>query len=125
MARRKAAPPPTTQRHGIMHVRRAPAFTYAMEIVGAAKSAVKIGWAFDWMQRERHFNHSAMPALGGLRYKTRLHHLFGTARQAFEMEQALLRRFDTFRHGTNVEILTPISMSDVARAWTDYLVSLR
>jgi hypothetical protein len=125
IARRKAAPPPTTERRGIMHVRRAAAFTYAMEIVGAAKPAVKVGWAFDWMQRERHFNHSAMPALGGLRYKTRLHHLFATARDAFGMEQALLRRFGALRHSSNVEILAPMSMAEINRAWTDYLISLR
>ncbi|HEU0098744.1 MAG TPA: hypothetical protein VFQ67_08195 [Allosphingosinicella sp.] len=125
IARRKATPPPTTQRRGIMHMRKAPAFAYAMEIVGAAKPAVKIGWTFNWIQRERQFNHKAMPALGGLRYKTRLHHLFGTAREAFGMEQALLRRFDALRHGDNIEILTPVGMAEVDRAWADYLVSLR
>ena len=55
-ARRKGAPPPTTMRRGIMHLRRAPAFTYAMLIEGAAKSAFKIGWAVDYRVREREFN---------------------------------------------------------------------
>jgi hypothetical protein len=32
VARTRAAPPPTTQRTGVMHVRRAPAYTYAMKV---------------------------------------------------------------------------------------------
>lgn len=124
-ARRKAAPPPTTQRTGIMLMRRAPAFTYAMEILGAKEPAIKIGWAFDWSQRERTFNHTAMPAIGGLRYKTELHHLFDTAREAFRMEQSLLARFDQRRHPHNAEIVTPATLDDVKVAWIDYLVSLR
>lgn len=125
MARRKAAPPPTTQRRGVMHMRRAPAFTYAMEVQGAKQSAFKIGWAFDWSQRERTFNHAAMPDIGGLRYKTKLHQIFSTAREAFRMEQWLLRRFDHRRHPHNVEILTPISWDEVQRAWMDYLLMAR
>src|SRR5439155_18681182 len=35
VARRRGAPPPTTTRTGVMHLRRAPAYTYAMEIQGA------------------------------------------------------------------------------------------
>jgi hypothetical protein len=31
VARRRAAPPPTTQRAGVMHVRHAPAYTYAQD----------------------------------------------------------------------------------------------
>jgi hypothetical protein len=42
-ARRRAAPPPSTTRTGIMHIRRAPAFTYAMRLEGATTSAFKIG----------------------------------------------------------------------------------
>jgi hypothetical protein len=124
-ARRKAAPPPTTERTGIMHMRRAPAFTYAMEIQGADRPAMKIGWAYDWSQRERGFNHAAMPAIGGLRYKTKLHQLFGTARKAFSMEQWLLQRFDSRRHANNVEILVPLTLEEIQRAWTDYLLMSR
>jgi len=124
-ARRKAAPPPTTRRAGVMHMRRAPAFTYAMAIVGAEKPAVKIGWAFDWMERQRTFNHAAMPAIGGLRYKTELHQLFATAREAFHMEQWLLERFDKQRHPHNIEIVTPATIAEVQKAWTDYLVLAR
>lgn len=124
-ARRKAAPPPTTERRGVMHMRRAPAFTYAMIIEGARADAFKIGWAFDWEQRERHFNHSSMPALGGLRYKTRFHQLFATARDAFRMEQALLRHFDGRRHRDNVEIVSPLTVDELDRAWIDYLVALK
>lgn len=121
-ARRKAAPAPTTKRTGIMHMRRAPAFTYAMQIEGAKQSAIKIGWAFDWLQRERTFNHAAMPAIGGLRYNTKLHQLFNTARDAFRMEQWLLRRFANRLHANNIEIVTPLTLTELQSAWTDYLV---
>src|SRR5205823_13599900 len=78
-ARRRGAPPPTTQRTGVMHYRRAPAYTYAMKIEGVPVSSFKIGWAFDYRAREREFNVSSLPLLGGLRYRTRLYHLWGTA----------------------------------------------
>lgn len=63
-ARRKGAPPPSTTRSGVMHMRRAPAFTYAMAIEGASIPAFKIGWAFDQKQREQHFNQTSMPLIG-------------------------------------------------------------
>jgi hypothetical protein len=44
VARRRAAPPPTTQRAGVMHVRHAPAYTYAMKIGDANATLFKIGW---------------------------------------------------------------------------------
>lgn len=123
-ARRKAAPPPTTIRNGIMHMRRAPAFTYAMAIEGATTPAFKIGWAFDWKQRERQFNQAAMPQIGGIRYRTILQELWGTAAEAFRMEQALLRSFDALRHAANVEIVSTDS-DRLQRAWIDHLILIR
>lgn len=124
-ARRKAAPPPTTTRTGIMHMRRAPAFTYAMELVGAQVSAIKIGWAFDWKTRQRQFNHASMPTIGGVRYKTFLHHLWNTAEAAFRMEQTLLRQFDNRRHSANNEVVIPLAKEELEHAWTDYLIRRR
>ncbi|MDI4655047.1 hypothetical protein [Xanthobacter autotrophicus] len=124
-ARRRAAPPPTTTRRGIMHLRRAPAFTYAMAIEGVDKPAFKIGWAFDWKIRERQFNQASMPTLGGLRYRVFLHELWDTAILAFGMEQSLLRRFDTNRHDQNREILTPVDRDQIQAAWIDCLLAHR
>jgi hypothetical protein len=124
-ARRRAAPPPTTTRRGIMHMRRAPAFTYAMAIEGARTPAFKIGWAFDWRSRERQFNQASMPALSGLRYRVFLHELWDTAILAFGMEQSLLRRFDTNRHDQNREILTPVDRDQIQAAWIDCLLAHR
>jgi hypothetical protein len=98
VARRRAAPPPTTRRTGVMHFRRAPAYTYAMKIEGAAAMSFKVGWAFDYRMRERDFNLSSLPQLGGLRYRAALHHLCDTARAAYRMEQKILTKFDTQRH---------------------------
>ena len=50
---KRTAPPPTTTRRGVMHMRRAPAYTYAMRVAGARPIAFKIGWAFDFKQRGR------------------------------------------------------------------------
>lgn len=81
-ARRRSSPVPSTSRRGVMHMRRAPAYTYALQLVGANTSAYKIGWAFDHEARARNFNQAAMPALGGLKYKIVLEHLWDSARQA-------------------------------------------
>jgi hypothetical protein len=102
-ARRRAAPPPTTKRAGIMHMRRAPAFTYAMELEGASQPAFKIGWAFDYKARERQFNLAALPQLNGLRYRAKLFQFWATAIEAFRMEQSLLRTFNRLRHPANPE----------------------
>jgi hypothetical protein len=104
-ARRRAAPPPTTMRQGIMHLRRAPAYTYLMAIEGSQKIAFKIGWAIDYISRQRQFNQFALPEIGGVRYVTRLHRLWDTARAAFAMEQYILGEFDQQRHRTNREII--------------------
>jgi len=104
-ARRRGAPPPTTTRRGIMHMRHAPAYTYVMAIRGAPIESFKIGWAFDYRARQRTFNVAALPELGGLKYETRLQHLWDTAQQAFKMEQELLQQFDSTRHRSNREIV--------------------
>jgi hypothetical protein len=104
-ARRRGAPPPTTTRRGIMHLRAAPAYTYLMHIEGAGEEAYKVGWAFDYRPRERGFNSAALPQLGGLRYRTCLVELWDTARQAFGMEQAILRQLDAARHPSNREVI--------------------
>lgn len=120
-ARRRGAPPPTTTRVGIMHLRRAPAFTYAMEIRGASEESYKIGWAFDFKARQRQFNLSAMPQLGGLRYQSKLYELWETAYDAYSMEQAILRRFDEIRHPSNREVLHALKYDDLQAAWLSYM----
>jgi hypothetical protein len=100
-----------------MHLRRAPAFTYAMRLEGATTSAFKIGWAFDWKQRERQFNQAAMPAAGGLRYRTVYHEIWETAFDAFRMEQALLRHFDSARHPQNREVVSAVGEDKLLAAW--------
>lgn len=124
-ARRRGSPPPTTTRTGVMHMRRAPAFTYAMAIEGAATPCFKIGWSFDWRQRERQFNQAAMPDIGGLRYRAVLHELWDSAMDAFRMEQALLHTFDARRHPRNREVLATVDEASVQHAWIDYLLAFR
>lgn len=124
-ARRRGAPPPSTTRAGVMHIRRAPAYTYVMEIGGASDASFKIGWAFDFRARQRQFNLSALPDLGGLRYQTRLHELWDTARAAFSMEQAVLRQFDGHRHPANREVIHNVSYRALESAWTQYLQQAR
>jgi hypothetical protein len=117
-ARKRGAPPPSTTRAGIMHMRNAPAHTYAMRVNGASAMAFKIGWAFDAKVRQREFNLASIPALGGLSYEIKLTHLWNTARSAFLMEQLILRHFDKHRHPANREIITGISEETLLRAWT-------
>ncbi len=124
-ARRRAAPPPTTTRTGVMHLRRAPAYTYAMAIEGASGVAFKIGWAFDFRARQRQFNLYALPQLDGLRYQTRLHYLWRTARAAFNMEQAILRQFDGDRHPANREVIFGVRYEALEAAWIAYLQEAR
>ena len=122
-ARRRAAPPPTTMRQGVMHLRRAPAYTYLMAIEGAQGIAFKIGWAFEYNARQQQFNQFALPDIGGLRYVTRLHRLWDTARDAFAMEQAILRRFDQKRHRSNREVIHGVEYTRLEAAWVDYLAA--
>ncbi|EAP81672.1 GIY-YIG nuclease family protein [Sulfitobacter sp. NAS-14.1] len=116
-ADKRSAPPPTTTRRGVMHMRRAQAYTYAMKIVGARSSAFKIGWAFDFKQRARQFNHAALPALGGLEYKPFRFQLWDSARQAYKMEQALLAHLSDRRSSDNGEVVTGISDDDLNAVW--------
>jgi hypothetical protein len=125
VARRKAAPPPTTTRTGIMHMRRMSAFTYAMILEGTHQSAFKIGWAFDWKLRARQFNQAAMPDLGGIRYRIVFQQLWATASEAFRMEQTLLRTFEHLRHTQNTEVITPVSQAELQDAWVQYILSRR
>ncbi len=124
-ARRRGAPPPTTTRAGIMHMRNAPAHTYAMRVVGASEIAFKIGWAFDAKARQREFNLASIPVLGGLSYEIKLIHLWNTARSAFLMEQLVLRHFDTHRHAANREVITGISDETLLQAWTAQVQAVR
>jgi len=116
-AKSKGAPPPTTKRNGVMHMRRAPAFTYAMEIKGAATNAYKIGWAFDYKKRAQQFNHASMPELGGLKYKPVHFHKWNTAKKAFQMEQKILNSLSTKRNHTNNEIVVGLSALDLEKIW--------
>jgi len=124
-ARRRGAPLPTTKRTGVMHYRHAPAYTYAMKIEGVPASSFKIGWAFDYKAREREFNLSSLPQLGGLRYRTRLYHLWDTARAAYRMEQAILTKFDAQRHQSNREVIYNLEYDTLEAAWVLHLHALR
>jgi hypothetical protein len=115
-ARRHGAPVPTTTRRGVMHFRRSMASTYAMRIVGADTDAYKIGWAFDPIQRCRQFNHAAMPLLGGLAYELAWDQVWNTARQAFQMEQLVLRQFRSKTHPANREVIL-VSKDELLLSW--------
>lgn len=128
--RRKGAPPPTTIRSGVMQMRRAPAFTYCMRIDRTddrgrkvPTNSFKIGWAFDWPARRREFNKAALPMLGGLQYEINLKELWPTAMEAFRMEQAILKRFDRFRHPGNREVLAGVDGSVLEVAWAQTVKS--
>jgi hypothetical protein len=123
-ARRRGAPPPTTTRRGVMHMRHAPAYTYAMVIQRASIECFKIGWAFDYRARQREFNLAAVPDIGGVKYEIRLEHLWETAQQAFEMEQELLRQFDSARHRSNREIIQ-VEFKVLQAAWIEWLVKAK
>jgi hypothetical protein len=125
VARRRAAPPPTTRRTGVMHFRQAAAYTYAMRIEGAPTPSFKVGWAFDYKMRERDFNLSSLPQLGGLRYRAAFQHLWDTARAAYKMEQTILRKFDAQRHPSNREVVFGIEHNVLQSAWIEYLLHMR
>ncbi|MDR3511033.1 MAG: hypothetical protein P4L73_05330 [Caulobacteraceae bacterium] len=131
-ARRRGAPPPTTTRTGTMHMRRAPAFTYALALTAPAPGSrppthlgYKIGWAFDWKARMRTFNHAAMPALGGLTYGPGMKNLWPTAMEAFRMEQAVLRRFEKARNRHNHEIVEGVTRDDLDLVWASCMAEVK
>lgn len=126
-ARRRGAPPPSTTRRGIMHMREAPASTYLMQIQLPTGRVIghKIGWAFDYEARQDEFNKVSLPGLGGLEYHTRAVEHWDTARKAFGMEQAILRHFATAAHSDNREVLRGVSYADVEAVWINYVASAR
>jgi hypothetical protein len=121
----RSGPPPSTTRAGVMHLRRSSAYTYAMAIDGATEALFKIGWAFDVNLREQQFNRASLPALGGLQYKTLLSQYWDTARQAFQMEQTLLKQFTNLRQQQNSEVVGPLTMQELQRAWSGYVLRRR
>ena len=116
-AKKQTAPPPTTSRRGVMHMRRAQAFSYVMKVESAHPRSFKIGWAFDFRRRAEEFNHASMPELGGLRYVPILYHLWDTARMAYSMEQRLLREFIENRHPGNQEIVVGVEAAKLEQSW--------
>lgn len=104
-----------------MHMRRAPAYTYAFQLEGSRPISFKIGWAFDFKARLRGFNQTSMPVLGGLRYRAVFKELWPTAMDAFRMEQAILRELDGKRHAANREVITGISEGDLLAIWRSKL----
>lgn len=124
-ARKRSPPPAETMRPGIMQMRRFSAHTYVMAVEGASPTAHKIGWAFDYKQRAKTFNHSAMPQLGGLKYQPILYHLWDTARQAFAHEQHLLTQFDSARHKSNHEIVIGLKHDQIREAWINGIQVVR
>ena len=123
--RNNTPPPPTTSRRGVMHMRRANAFTYVMKIEGAKPRAFKIGWAFDYKHRTDEFNHASMPELGGLRYAPVFSQLWDTARMAYNMEQQLLQEFTENRHPENQEIITGVEEQKLLEKWVVCLQYVR
>jgi len=116
------APVPTTTRRGVMHMRRAEAYTYAMEISGAVKPSFKVGWAFDYADRQRTFNKASLPELGGVRYVSRLFKEWETAKDAYLMERRLLDVFKEKRALSNSEVLQGLSFGDLFAGWQKCLM---
>lgn len=104
-----------------MHMRSAEAHTYVLEVLGASKPSFKIGWAFDHGARARQFNRASLPELGGLHYKAIYFKPWDTARLAYRMEQALLTRFDAYRHPANHEVLFGLDRRELERVWYSML----
>lgn len=121
---RRSSPSPTTIRRGIMHLRRAEAYTYGFSIEGAETAHFKIGWAFDFESRKRQFNRAALPGLGGLRYTPWMTQFWDTATQAFRMEQLILRTLDIYRHPQNHEVVE-VGENELVRVWTDAMLKVR
>lgn len=118
----RGAPPPTTKRNGVMHMRRAPAYTYAMEIKGASENAFKVGWAFDYIKRARQFNHASMPELGGLEYSTKFFHKWDTAMKAYQMEQKILKVLNKRRDRRNNEVVVGVSAEELESIWISIVI---
>jgi len=125
-AKKRGAPPPTEgARRGIMHMRDAPAYVYWFHLVINGKIVGhKIGWAFEWKQRGQQFNSVSLAALGGLLYKEHRVQQFDTARQAFTVEQKILRSLDHKRHPSNREVLTGVASINIESVWDEIITSV-
>jgi len=104
-------------------MRREPANTYVMRIEGASSPSFKIGWAFNSTRRQREFNLYALPTLGGLAYKPFLSQKWDTAKNAFLMEQAILKRFTSQRHSHNSEVICNVSDQQIQSVWAEVFLA--
>jgi hypothetical protein len=118
-AKKRGAPVPTEGvRRGIMHMRDASASVYWFQLVLDGKIVGhKIGWAFEWRRRLQLFNSVSLSPLGGLLYKVHRVQEFDKARQAFNVEQRILRNLDQQRHPGNREVLTGIAPAKIDEVW--------
>lgn len=121
----RSGPPPSTTRAGVMNLRQASAYTYAMSIDGATEPFFKIGWAFEFDLREKQFNRASLPELGGLKYSTVLNQFWRTAKEAFRMEQTLLHELGALRHPQNSEVVGPLTLEELQRKWAEYVLRRR
>lgn len=123
---RPYSPPPSDgKRRGVMHMRRAPAHTYAFALIGARQSSFKIGWAFDYEIRRRQFNKASLSKLGGIEYGAERHHRWDTAAQAYRMEQLVLKKFAGKRHSGNHEVIVGVRPDELLSVWTDCVLETR
>lgn len=120
---KKISPPPAEAVRYVMKMRHAPAYTYVFRVELPGQAAFKIGWTFDFERRMRLFNQASLPSLGGLNYSGHRHHLWGSAKQAYQMEQKLLKLFDSKRHSHNHEIVTGVSEQELEEAWMKLLIA--
>lgn len=118
--RGEGPPPATTTRRGVMHMRRAPAFTYAFRLIGADNWAVKFGWAFDFRQRMRLFNQQSLPSLGGIEYRPVFFARWPSARHAYLVERQLLLHFQQRRHPKNREVVVGVDDDELNEIWHHY-----
>jgi hypothetical protein len=122
---KQGAPAPSNKRVRIMHMRMEAAETYAMRIGEPGRNVYKIGWAVNPRTRERQFNQASMPALQGIRYQLVIRERWGRARDAFRMEQEILRRFQGRRHRDNQEIVVRVTESELLSVWTAAMDTVR
>lgn len=119
----KGAPIPAEGvRRAMMHMRSAQADVYWFHLErGDRVIGHKIGWAFDWRNRLRLFNSTALPNLGGLRYQKHATYFCPSARHAFRVEQGIFRELDALRHPSNREVLHEITTEALQEVWAKHL----
>lgn len=110
----RPGPPPQGGDYFVTHTAHEHWFVYILELNN--KKALKVGMSHEPKNRLRHYNHTIMPELTGLKWTLAFTHRFDDADHALSVEQVVLQSFAKHQLPSNGEILMGVDAISVQLA---------